>query len=125
VLLKYLLFFPLTPLGFTFITWFLYAASLIAFAMIFASFLNSAKVRITPVIRSRANDIQQSSGILTMLALVLLSIVGEVIAMSPIVPGVKILLSLFSPVAFNNIVNILAEAENLKITMDYAHSEGK
>ena len=45
ILLQNLYFFPLTPLGITFITWFLYAASLIAFAMIFASFLNSAKVR--------------------------------------------------------------------------------
>ncbi len=59
-----------------------------------------------------------------MLTVIVFSIAGELVAMAPVIPGVKILLSLFSPFAFNNIINILAEAENLRITMDYEHSAG-
>jgi hypothetical protein len=59
-----------------------------------------------------------------MLTVIIFSIAGELVAGAPVIPGVKILLSLFSPFAFNNIINIIAEAENLKIDLDYAHSSG-
>lgn len=60
-----------------------------------------------------------------MLAVIIFSIAGELVAGAEVIPGVKILLSLFSPFAFNNIINIIAEAENLRITIDYEYSASK
>jgi hypothetical protein len=61
---------------------------------------------------------------ITILALVVLSIAGQALVIAPMEYGYKIALSVFSPVAYNLVVNILAEAENLKIPMDYSHSNG-
>lgn len=52
------------------------------------------------------------------MVLVVLSIAGAAITTADIHPAPKIVLSVFSPVAFNIAINSMAEIENLKMPAD-------
>ncbi len=57
------------------------------------------------------------------MVLIVLSIAGAGIASVDMHPAPKIVLSIFSPVAFNNVINLMAEYENLKMPVD-DHASG-
>ena len=60
----------------------------------------------------------QSSGIIALMIVVSFSVIGAAIAGADIPAAPKIVLALFSPVAFNNAIYVMAEAENRQMVID-------